>query len=67
MKITKKTTISEVLIENPQAGKKLFEAGLHCVGCPMASQESIEDGLKAHGFSDKEIDKLINDINSEKK
>ena len=40
MKIIKKTKMSKVLEENPKAAKLLMEAGMHCVGCPMAMQES---------------------------
>jgi hybrid cluster-associated redox disulfide protein len=55
MKITKKTKLSEILQKKPEATGILFEAGLSCVGCPMAIQETLEEGCKAHGFSDKEI------------
>jgi len=41
----------------------LLEAGLGCVGCPMMSQETIEQGCKAHGLSNEEIDELIKKIN----
>ena len=63
MKITKKTIMSEILQEKPEAADLLMEAGMHCVGCPMAAQESLEDGCKAHGISEKEIDKLVERLN----
>ena len=61
-KITKKTKLSEIT-ENEKAAEALFEAGLHCMGCPMAMQETIEEGCKAHGMTSKEIDKLIEKLN----
>lgn len=58
-KITKETKLSEILEMNPDAVEILFKAGLSCVGCPMVMQETLEEGCKAHGMSEKEIDKLI--------
>ena len=45
--------------ENPKAAQILFESGLGCVGCPMAMQETIEEGCLAHGMDKKEINELI--------
>lgn len=61
-KITKKTKISE-LISNEKAIKTLFEAGLGCIGCPMAQAETIEEGCLSHGMSEKDIDKLVERLN----
>ena len=63
MKITHKTLISEILKEKPEAIGILFEAGMGCVGCPMAIQETLGDGCKAHGMSDKDIDEIIKKLN----
>jgi hybrid cluster-associated redox disulfide protein len=63
MKITKKTKMNELLEKNPKAAEILFEAGLSCVGCPMAMQETIEQGCLAHGISKKEIDELVKRLN----
>lgn len=61
-KITKKTKLSD-LLENEKAVEALFEAGMGCIGCPMAMQETIEEGCLAHGMNKKEIDELIKKIN----
>ena len=61
--ITKKTKLSELLGKNPEKAEILFEAGLTCVGCPMAMQETIEEGCKAHGFSNAEVNELIERLN----
>lgn len=63
MKITKKTKLSEILAKNEKAAETLFEAGLSCIGCPMAMQETIEEGCLAHGMNQKEIDELIERLN----
>ena len=64
MKITKKTKFSEILENNENAAEILFKAGLHCVGCPMTAQESLEDGCLTHGMSKEDIDKLVDKLNT---
>ncbi len=63
-KITKKTKLMELITQKPEAAELLFQKGLTCIGCPMAMQETIEQGCKAHGMSDKEINKLIKELNT---
>ena len=63
MKITKKTKLSEILEKNPDAAEILFESGMMCVGCPMAMQETLEQGCIAHEFDNKKIDELIKKLN----
>lgn len=62
-KITKKTKLSELLNKNPESAEILFESGMSCIGCPMAMQETIEDGCFAHGMSKKDVDELIKKLN----
>lgn len=59
-KVTKDMIIMDVLTMNPETAKFFFEIGMHCLGCPSASGESIEEACKVHGA---DVDKLINDIN----
>ena len=61
--ITSKTKMSKILGENPNAAELLFESGMGCIGCPMAMQETLEQGCKAHGMSKKDIDKLVERLN----
>jgi len=63
MKITKKTQIGQVLLKKSEAAEILMDAGMGCVGCPMAQMESLEDGCLAHGMSKKDIDKLVERLN----
>lgn len=62
-KITRKTKLEQIT-KNPKALKIMLEHGLHCVGCLAARFETLEQGAKAHGMSDKEIDEMLNKINS---
>ena len=62
-KITKETNIMEALEINPDASEILMDAGLGCIGCMFAHAENIAQGLSAHGFSDKEIDEIIDRLN----
>ena len=62
-KITGKTKLSKLLESNPDAAEILFDIGMHCIGCPMAQQETLEQGCKAHGMTKKKIDDLIKKLN----
>ena len=48
-KITKDMTIREVLDRDMNVAPLFFEIGMHCVGCPSASGESIEMACMVHG------------------
>lgn len=61
--ITRKTNIYELLMRKPELAEFLFQSGVGCVGCHMSQLETIEDGFKAHGMSNKEIDKLVEKMN----
>ena len=59
-KITKEMTFGEVLKKHPETVKTFFLYGMHCFGCHLAVDETIEQGAMAHGV---EVDKLIDDLN----
>ena len=61
-KITKKMSFSEILEKFPEAAEILFESGMHCCGCPMSADESLEQGAIAHGINP---DRLIEKLNKE--
>ena len=62
-KITKNTNIMEATEINPNAFEILMEAGLGCVGCSLATEETLEQGLMSHGMGKKEIEEVINELN----
>lgn len=57
-------TLGEIVQRFPHAGALLAEAGLHCIGCHISAFETLEQGCRAHGLSDKEIEGLVKKINS---
>ena len=59
--VTKDTIILDVLKMNPDTAQFFFEIGMHCLGCPSASGESIAQACAVHGV---DADELINKINS---
>ncbi len=63
-KIEKTMTFQELLSQYPQAAQIVASKGLHCLGCHGALFESIEQGSKMHGLSDKEIDEMLAEINN---
>ena len=48
--ITKDMTIGEILRTNPAVAPILREAGMHCLGCPSAQAESLEEAAMVHGM-----------------
>lgn len=60
-KVTKDTIIMEALQIDPGTAEFFFEIGMHCLGCPSASGESIEQACMVHGV---DCDELVNKINS---
>jgi len=62
-KANKKMTFAEILDARPDAAEIMMKYGLHCIGCAAAHFETVEEGCKAHGISDKNIDKMIEEIN----
>ncbi len=61
--ITGKTNIQDAFAMNPKVGEILFQSGIGCFGCAFAPVETIEEGMKAHGLTKKEIDKLLKEMN----
>ncbi|MBQ2717428.1 MAG: DUF1858 domain-containing protein [Clostridia bacterium] len=60
-KVTKDTLISEILEINPNAAEILFAHGMHCLGCAIAHQETIEQATNAHG---EDLEQLLNELNN---
>lgn len=62
-KIKKDMTLGDVIEKFPESAAVMMSHGLHCVGCHVASYETIEQGAKAHGMSDKELEKMMKELN----
>ena len=46
--ITKNTMISEIIENHPEAMPVFQGIGMHCMGCAMASGETLEQACYAH-------------------
>jgi hydroxylamine reductase len=64
-KITKDTPISEALEINPKAAEILLEAGVGCFSCMFSQVETVEQGLMVHGFEEKEIEEIVEELNKQ--
>ena len=59
--VTKDMIIMDVLQLDPGTAEFFFEIGMHCLGCPSASGESVEQAALVHGV---DPDVLIEKINA---
>lgn len=59
--ISKDMTIGEILTINPGVAPILMEIGMHCLGCPSAQGESLEEAAMVHGI---DSDLLVEKINA---
>ena len=59
MRITKNTTIGELLQMDPEIGNVLTSIGMHCLGCPSAQRETLEQAADVQGL---DADDLVEDI-----
>lgn len=53
--------IADVIEKYPEAIRVFFEYGITCVGCFLASDETIEQGISAHGI---DVKKFLKDLNA---
>ena len=58
--ITKDTIILDVLKIDEGTAESFYEIGMHGLGCPSASGETIEEACAVHGV---DVDELIDKIN----
>lgn len=55
MEITRETRIAEIIENCPQAMPAFMEIGMHCMGCALASGETLEQACAAHGVDPDEF------------
>jgi len=58
--ITKEMTVGQVLRSYPQTVQVFLNLGMHCLGCPSSTMESIEGAALTHG---RNVDDLVADLN----
>ena len=60
-RVTKDTTIGEVIQIDAGVIPILMGAGMHCVGCPSSAGETLEEASMVHGI---DSDMLVEEIQS---
>ena len=60
-KVTKDSIIGQVLDANRDVAPFFFEMGMHCLGCPSARGETLEQACAVHGV---DADALVEKINA---
>lgn len=58
--VTKDMIIADIITINPNLVGILMASGMHCVGCPSAQGESLEQAAIVHGINP---DELVNSLN----
>ena len=61
VEITKDTIIGDILDIAPQTTPIFLSIGMHCLGCPSARGETVEEACMVHGV---DVDELLAKINS---
>ncbi|NLN42332.1 MAG: DUF1858 domain-containing protein [Clostridiales bacterium] len=59
-KVNKDMTIAEVLMLDRETAPIFMQFGMHCLGCPASSGETIEQASMVHGIN---ADDLVNALN----
>jgi len=58
---TKDMIIGDILTADPGLAKYFLEIGMHCLGCPAARGETLEEACQVHG---QDADALLAKINA---
>ena len=58
--ITKTTIIGDILDMDRTTAPYFLEMGMHCLGCPSARGETLEQACAVHGV---DVDELVEKLN----
>ena len=64
--ITKEMSIGQVLMIDRGTAAIMMQFGMHCLGCPHAVAESIEEACMVHGANADELVHQLNEYFAEK-
>ena len=64
MTIEKDMVIGDILEMAPEKANLLLEAGMHCLSCPAALMETLEEACEVHGI---DVDDLLKELNKDEK
>jgi hybrid cluster-associated redox disulfide protein len=59
-RVTKDMIISDILKLDRGTIPILLSIGMHCLGCPSSSGESLEDACAIHGI---DVDQIVKELN----
>ena len=59
--IKKDMVIADMLQVDPGIAPILMASGMHCIGCPSAQGESLEEAAIVHGL---DVDELVTRVNT---
>ena len=59
--VNKDMIIAEILAVDATIAPILMAAGMHCIGCPSAQGETLEQAAMVHGIDADQLIKRIND------
>ena len=62
MQVNKQMTIMEIISVDADIIPILYDAGMHCIGCPSAQGESLEMACMVHGIDADELETKINEF-----
>ena len=66
MQINKEMLIGQLVQMDELIPQMLMGAGMHCLGCPSAQGESLEEAALVHGIDSDELVAKINEFLSTK-
>ena len=59
--VTKEMTIGQIIMVDQSIIAILLNYGMHCIGCPSAQGESLEEACMVHGL---DVEPLVEEINA---
>ncbi|OHD12132.1 MAG: disulfide oxidoreductase [Spirochaetes bacterium GWD1_27_9] len=60
--ISKDMNLTELLKKYPETARVFSAYGIGCIGCALASYETIEQGITAHGIDINDFMKDLNEL-----
>lgn len=60
-KITKDMIIHDIIAVDSNLIPVLLESGMHCIGCPSAQGETLEEACMVHGIDVNEVVTALNE------
>ncbi|NLL39399.1 MAG: DUF1858 domain-containing protein [Clostridiales bacterium] len=61
-RITRDTMISDILDFAPETAPLFSEIGMHCLGCAMATEETVAEACEVHGVDADDFIKRANEL-----